>query len=76
VLTRSNKRTPFLDKNPCDSSHMQNGKTFADASGSDILSDAMLDDLIREAFLDHPELLDQIDQWASKWQRHAETADR
>jgi hypothetical protein len=55
---------------------MQNGKTFADASGSDILSDAMLDDLIREAFLDHPELLDQIDQWASKWQRHAETADR
>ena len=26
------------------------------------LSDATVDDLIREAFLDHPELRDQIDQ--------------
>ena len=62
ALTRSNKRTPFLGKNPCDSSRMQNSKTSAEASKRHILTDAMLDDLIREAFLDHPELGAQIGQ--------------
>jgi hypothetical protein len=62
ALTRSNRRTPFLYKNTCDSSCMQNSKASVDASKRHILSDARLDDLIREAFLDHPELRDQIDQ--------------